>query len=121
MAYFTNHKVYIPKFTTSEVAGVTFGGFEACKYILSQPNATAAEGSPDVAHSGAAGSVPGVSRAGLPVWDYITFPQAMIACCNMGKGYHLTSAFERAALAFLSQNISAREGNAVKIGEAMQE
>jgi len=103
MAYFTNHKVYIPKFTTTEVAGVTFGGFEACKYILSQPNATAAEGSPDVAHSGAAGSVPGISRAGLPIWDYVTFPQSMIACCNMGKGYHLTSAFERAALAFLSQ------------------
>jgi hypothetical protein len=103
MAYFTNHKVYIPKFTTTEVAGVTFGGFEACKYPCSQPNATAAEGSPDVAHSGVAGSVPGISRAGLPVWDYVIFPQAMIACCNMGKGYHLTSAFERASLAFLAQ------------------
>lgn len=103
MAYFTNHKVYIPKFTTSEVAGITYGGFEACKYILSQPNATPADGSPDVAHSGDVGAVPGVSRAGLPVWDYITFPQSMIACCNMGKGWHLTSAFERAALAFLSQ------------------
>jgi hypothetical protein len=103
MAYFTNHKVYIPKFTTTEVAGVTFGGFEVCKYPCSQPNATAAEGSPDVAHSGVAGSVPGISRAGLPVWDYVIFPQAMIACCNMGKGYHLTSAFERASLAFLAQ------------------
>lgn len=103
MAYFTNHKVYIPKFTTPEVAGITYGGFEACKYILSQPNATPADGSPDVAHSGAAAAVPGISRAGLPVWDYIAFPQSMIACCNMGKGWHLTSAFERAALAFLSQ------------------
>jgi len=29
----------------------------------------------------------------------------MIACCNKGKGYHLTSVFERASLAFLSQKL----------------
>jgi len=103
MADFINHHVYIPKFThPAEVSGVTFGGFLADKYINSQPNARPDEGSPDVAHSGAAGSVPGVSRPGLPVWDYINFPKSMIVCCNKGKGYHLTSAFERASLAFLA-------------------
>lgn len=102
MGNFTNHQIYVPKFSTSEVAGVTFGGFAVDKYICSQPNATPAEGSPDVAHSGAAGSVPGISKAGVPVWDYITFPQAMIACCNKGKGWHLTSPFEWAAMAFLA-------------------
>jgi len=103
MGNFINQHVYIPKFTIADVAGVTFGGFQCDKYICSQPNATPAEGSPDVAHSGAAGSVPGVSKPGIPVWDYITYPEAMIACCNKGKGWHLMSAFEWAALAFLSK------------------
>ena len=103
MGNYVNHEVIIPKFTIADVSGVTFGGFGVDKYICSQPNATAAEGSPDVAHSGAAGAVPGISRPGLPVWDYITFPQAMIACCNKGKGWHLMSAFEWASLAFLAK------------------
>jgi hypothetical protein len=93
----------IPKFTIADVAGVTFGGFLADKYVNSQPNATPSEGSPDVAHSGAAGAVPGISKPGVPVWDYITFPQAMIACANRGKGWHLLSDFEWAALAFMAK------------------
>ena len=56
-----------------------------------------------MAHFGAAAAVPGISKQGLQVWDYITFPQAMIACCNKGKGWHLTSAFERASLNFLAK------------------
>ena len=103
MGNFVNEHVIIPKFTIADVSGVTFGGFAVDKYICSQPNANPAEGSPDVAHSGAAGAVPGISKQGIPVWDYITFPQAMIACCNKGKGWHLTSAFEWASLAFLAK------------------
>lgn len=103
MGSYMNQDVLIPKFTIADVSGVTFGGFKVDKYICSQPNATPSEAAADVAHSGAALAVPGISRPGLPVWDYITFPQAMIACCNKGKGWHLISAFEWASLAFLSK------------------
>lgn len=114
MGNFISEHVLIPKFTIADVSGVTFGGFLADKYICSQPNATAAEGSPDVAHNGAAAAVPGISKPGVPVWDYITFPEAMIACCNRGKGWHLASAFEWASLAFLAkkQNTQPHGGNA---------
>lgn len=103
MGNYTNHEVIVPKFTIADVSGVTFGGFAVDKYICSQPNATPAEGSPDVAHSGAAVAVPGISRPGVPVWDYVSFPNAMIACCNKGKGWHLMSAFEWASLVFLAK------------------
>jgi len=104
MGNYPNHQVIIPKFAyAAEVSGITFGGFVCDKYPASQPNATLIEGSPDVAHSGAAGSVPGISRAGLPVWDYVTLPQAMIACANKGKGWHLISAMEWSSLAFLAK------------------
>ena len=105
---FVNHSVYIPNFTTTDVAGVTFGGFEMDKYICSQPSAVNAAGTGwyDVAHSGDPGVVPAISRPGVPVWDYINFPQAMIACANKGKGWHLTSAFEWASLAFLAKKLS---------------
>ena len=103
MGNFVSEHVLIPKFTTSDVAGVTFGGFLVDKFVASQPNATPAEGSPDVAHVGAAAAVPAISRAGVPVWDYITYPQAMIACANRGKGWHLLTAFEWAAMAFLAK------------------
>jgi hypothetical protein len=104
MGNFISEHVLIPKFTyAEEVAGITFGGFLCDKYICSQPNARPDQGSPDVAHNGAPGAVPGISRPGVPVWDYISLPQAMIACCNKGKGWHLMSAFEWASLAFLSK------------------
>ena len=105
MGNYMNQHVIIPKYTTTDVSGVTFGGFAVDKYICSQPNATPAEGSPDVAHSGAAGAVPAISRPGVPVWDYITLPQAMIAAANKGKGWHLTTAFEWASLAFLAKKL----------------
>ena len=103
MGNFVSQHVFIPKFTTPDVTGVNFGGFLADKYVCSQPNATAAQGSPDVAHSGAVGAVPAISKPGVPVWDYINYPQAMIACANRGKGWHLLTAFEWAALAFLAK------------------
>lgn len=114
MGNFISQHVIVPKFTISDVAGVTFGGFLADKYICSQPNATPAEGSTDVAHSGAAGAVPGISRDGTPIWDYVTFPQATIACCNRGKGWHLLTAFEWASLAFLAKKLGTQPhgGNA---------
>ena len=114
MGNFISQHVIIPKFTTPDVSGITFGGFAVDKYVCSQPNATPAEGSPDVAHSGAAAAVPAISKLGVPCWDYITFPQAMIACCNRGKGWHLTTAFEWAAMAFLAKKLGTQPhgGNA---------
>jgi len=106
MGNYTNKQIIIPPFVTPDVSGVTFGGFAVDKYICSQPNATPAEGSPDVAHSGVAGIVPAISKAGVPVWDYITFPQAMIAAANKGKGWHLMTAFEWGSLAHLAKKLS---------------
>ncbi len=102
-----DESVYIPQFTTDDVAGVTFGGFYVSKFINSQPSARNEAGDAwyDVAHGGAAGSVVPKSKRGVPVWDYINFPQAMIACANKGKGWHLISAFEWASLAFLSKKL----------------
>ena len=84
-----NHAVMIPRFAGVDtgLTGITFGGFLMDKYPNAQPSAVNEAGSSwyDVAHSGAAGSVPGISKPGVPVWDYITFPQAMIACANKGK------------------------------------
>lgn len=106
MGNFTNNQVLIPPFVSGDVAGVTFGGFAVDKYPCSQPNSNAAEGSPDVAHSGAVGSVPALSKAGVPVWDYVTYPQAMIAAANKGKGWHLLTAFEYGSLARLSKKLA---------------
>ena len=114
MGNFNNHQVIIPRFTYEDVSGVNFGAFAVDKYICSQPNARPDQGSPDVAHSGAVGAVPAISRPGVPVWDYISLPQAMIACANKGKGWHLMSAFEWASLAFLAKKLGTqpRGGNA---------
>src|SRR5574343_1834132 len=102
---FVNHAVFIPNFTTTDVAGVNFGGFEMDKYPCSQPSAVNAAGSGwyDVAHAGNAGVVPGISRPGVPIWDYITFPQAMIAAANKGKGWFLTTDFHWGAIAHLAK------------------
>jgi hypothetical protein len=97
----------IPKFkgVDAGLTGVDFGGFLMDKYICSQPSAKNEQGSGwyDIAHSGNAGSIPAISYPGVPVWDYITFAQAMIACANKGKGWHLTTDIEWASLAFLAK------------------
>lgn len=102
-----NHAVMIPRFAGVDtgLTGITFGGFLVDKYPCSQPSAVNEQGSGwyDISHSGNAGNVPGISRPGAPVWDYVTFPQAMIACANKGKGWHLLTDFEWAALAFLAK------------------
>ena len=95
--------VYIPKFTHSDVAGVTFGGFMVGKYPASQPNATADDDNPDVADDAAVGTVPATSRPGVAPWRYINFLRARSACANLGVGWHLISAFEWASLALWSQ------------------
>lgn len=102
MADFTNHEVIIKPFT-HPVWSLAFEGFISDQFLCSQPNARADEGSPDVAHSAAPGAVPGISRPGKPVWDYINLPQAMIAAANKGKGWHLMTSVEWAILAEYSR------------------
>jgi len=115
---FKNHAVMIPRFygTDTGLTGILFGGFLVDKYPCSQPSAINEQGSAwyDVAHVGNAGSVPGISRPGVPIWDYITFPQAMIAAANKGKGWHLTTDFEWGSLAFLAKKLGTQPhgGNA---------
>jgi hypothetical protein len=98
MGNFLNHARIIDRFK-HPTWSLSFDAFLCDQFLCSQPNARSDEGSPDVAHSGAAGSVPAISRPTLPVWDYITFPQAMIAAANKGKGWHLMTAVEWAILA----------------------
>ena len=98
MGSYENHAVLIKPFT-HPTWGLSFDAFICDQFLASQPNARSDEGSPDVAHSGAAGAVPAISKPTLPVWDYITFPQAMIAAANKGKGWHLITAVEWAILA----------------------
>ena len=104
---FKNHAVYIPRFAGVDtgLTGITFGGFLCDKYVNSQPSAKneAGTGWYDVAHSAVPGTIPGISKPGDPVWDYIDFPKAMVACANKGKGWHLLTDFEWAALAFLAK------------------
>jgi len=104
---YQNHGVSIPPFlgVDAGLTDVTFGGFEMDKFINSQPSAINEQGLAwyDVAHNGAAGSVLGISKPGDPVWDYITFPQAMIAAANKGKGYFLSTDVMWASIAFLAK------------------
>jgi hypothetical protein len=104
---YQNHSVPIPPFkgVDTGLTDITFGGFEMDKFINSQPSAINEQGLAwyDVAHSGAAGSVPGISKPGDPVWDFITFPQAMIAAANKGKGFFLSTDVMWASVAFLAK------------------
>ena len=104
-----NHAVMIPQFKGIDtgLTNITFGGFLCDKFVNSQPSAVNEQGSAwyDVAHSGNAGNIPGISRPGVPVWDYITFPQAMIACANKGKGWFLMTDFMWASLVFLAKKL----------------
>jgi hypothetical protein len=95
--------VWIPTFTHPEIAGVTFGGFYAGKYICSQPRATYANDIPDVADSADPGAVPAVSQPGVAGWRYASYWSARKACASIGVGWHLCTAFEWASLALYSQ------------------
>jgi len=92
--------VFIPKFTSPDIAGVTFGGFWAGKYVCSQPNATGDDDKPDVADSADPGTVPAISQPGAhAAWRYINYNYARKAAANLGTGFHLLTAFEDASLA----------------------
>lgn len=99
---------WIPKFTHSNISGVTFGGFYASRFITSQPNAFNDSGGdkPDVADSTAPGNIPAFSVQGKPAWRYISYWNARIAAANAntidGPGVHLLTAFEWASIAMLS-------------------
>jgi hypothetical protein len=104
---YNNHSVFIPAFKGIDtgLTDITFGGFEMDKFINSQPSAVNEQGLAwyDVAHSGAAGSVPGISKPGDPAWDYVTFPQSMIAAANKGKGFFLSTDVMWASVGFLAK------------------
>ncbi len=72
---FYNQMVWIPTFTHPDVAGVTFGGFWAGKYIASQPNAVNAAGGdkPHVADSARPGPFPALFQYGVPGRRYIDY------------------------------------------------
>jgi hypothetical protein len=95
--------VWIPEFTYPDVAGITFGGFYAGKYICSQPNATASDDKPDVADNADPGTVPAISQYGVSSWRYINYWNARKAVANCGPGWHLMTAFEWASLAFWAE------------------
>ena len=100
---FYNTMVWVPQFTYPDVAGVTFGGFWAGKYICSQPNATVDDDNPDVADFADPGGVPAVSQYGVASWRYINYWYARKACANIGVGWHLMTAFEWSSLALWSE------------------
>jgi hypothetical protein len=104
-ATYYEQMVWIPSFTHPDVAGVTFGGFYAGKYICSQPRAFNAAGgdNPDVADSADPGIVPAISQYSVPGWRYINYWYARKACANIGPGWHLMTSFEWASLALWSQ------------------
>jgi hypothetical protein len=111
---FINKGIVIPRFTVSDLPGITFGGFIVDKYICSQPKAAPSNGAPTIAHGGSPAGTAARSTPGAPVWDYVMLSHAMVACCNRGKGWHLLTPFEWAALAWMSKKMGSQPhgGNA---------
>jgi hypothetical protein len=65
--------INVPAFSVDEVAEITFGGFGLDRFMASENK--------------------------IPLWGK-TLPQAMINCADKGRGCHLLTAFEWAALAY---------------------
>ena len=65
--------INVPSFSVDEVAGITFGGFGLDRFMATEKK--------------------------IPLWGK-TLPEAMIICADKGKGCHLLTAFEWAALAY---------------------
>ena len=113
---------YIPQFTPEWVG--TVGGFWCDKYEASQPNVSTAAQSRDtnpslwpVAKDTDPGTVPGVSVANKPPWDYVSVPQALKACRNRGSGFHLITGYEWAAVAEYAKQVYGRQipGNTANV------
>lgn len=111
--------VYIPQFTVNETnptGSWTAGGFWVDKYESSQPNVSTAAGSRDtnpslwpVAKNTDPGTVPAVSIANKPPWDYISYQQAIKACRNRGSGFHLITGYEWASIAEYAKQVYSRQ------------
>lgn len=65
--------INVSSFSVDEVAGITFGGFGLDRFMATEKK--------------------------IPLWGW-TLPEAMIMCADKGKGCHLLTAFEWAALAY---------------------
>lgn len=109
MPAYKSYFSFIPKFEFSRISGVEFGGFLVDKFINSQPGAYTGNGNPNYANSplpADKSKIPSVSSPGVPVWDNVSLPDAMIACANRGKGWHLMTPFEQASLAYLAKEFN---------------
>lgn len=82
--------IRIPTFTTDEAPGVTFGGFKASPYLMTD-----------------AQKIPLREQA---------LPDAMIACADKGPGWHLTTAFEWASMAHLWQQAAKPDDLIIDLG-----
>jgi len=74
----------MPAGVPAALDGTWHGGFWIDKYICSQPNATPHNPYPDVSQGGAPGIHAARSQAGVPIWDYIQWDEAVLACENRG-------------------------------------
>ncbi|MFW6247008.1 MAG: hypothetical protein ACOC22_02435 [bacterium] len=106
MATYNSYYTFIPVFEKEDI-GIEFGGFIVDKFINSQPGAKYEKGNPVLTTSPLSSensNVPSISKSGVPVWDDISFADAMIVCANRGKGWHLMTPYEQAALAYLTKD-----------------
>lgn len=102
-----NHMLRVPVLPELvDACGV--GYFDWCMFQASQPNAKNIPDAisskrywdaPDVAYSGAPGSVPPAGVYGKPVWAWIDLLKAREAVRNLGDGFHLTTILEDAMVA----------------------
>ncbi len=81
----------VPVFSTKEVSGVTFGGFAVSNRLCSSSDKILYRGK--------------------------TLPQAMILAADKGKGFHLTTSFEWASMAYLWQKAKTIEDCAIDLHE----
>jgi len=87
-----NHAlIMVPSFSKKEVSGVKFGGFAAANHLC--------------------------SGSDKRLYRTKTLPQAMILAADKGKGFHLTTSFEWASMAYLWQKAKTIEDCIVDLHE----
>jgi len=91
--------------------GVDFGGFWVDKYTCSQPNATPTNPYPDVAQNAAPGIHAARSQQGVPVWDYITFDEAKLACQNRGIKFSSATTGSATTTTIIDTSLTATQVN----------